>query len=81
MTFEIGELWSTDLFSFKGKNYVLGIDKASQFIMIDELSNQKTQTVTKSLEKFALMFGLPTILKSDGGPCFKSKPFKDFTDK
>ena len=34
--------------------------------MIDELKNQKTVTVTKSL---------------DAGPCFKSKPFLDFTDK
>ena len=27
------------------------------------------------------MFGLPSMIKSDGGPCFKSGPFKEFADK
>ena len=48
---------------------------------MDELHKKKTTTVTKSLEKIAVMLGLPTILKSNGGPGFKSKPFTDFTDK
>ena len=50
-------------------------------MFIKELRNKKTETVTKALEKFALMLGLPTVLKSDGGPCFKWKPFAHFVDK
>ena len=49
--------------------------------MIEEIRNKKTATVTRSLEKFALMLGLLTLLKSDRGPCFKSKPFQEFTSK
>ena len=81
MSFNIGELWSVDLFEFKGKYYILGIDKACQYIFIDEIRNKKTATVTRSLENFALMLGLPTLLKSNGGPCSKSKPFQEFTNK
>ena len=81
LAYEIRDYWSTDLFEFKGRDFVLGIDKASQYIFIEELINKKTETVTKALEKFAQMLGLPTILKSDGGPCFKSKPFSHFVDK
>ena len=81
MSFEIGELWSVDLFEFQKKDYLLAIDKASQFIMIEQIRNKKTPTVTKALEKFALLLGLPTLLKSDGGPCFKSRPFQEFVEK
>ena len=45
------------------------------------MRNEKTNTVTKALEKFALMLGPPIVLKSDSGPCFKSKPFSDFVEK
>ena len=76
MSFEIGELWSVDLFKFQKKDYLLGIDKASQYIMIEEIKNKKTATVTKCLEKFALMLGLPTLLKSDGGPVLKVALFR-----
>ena len=81
IAYDIGEYWSTDLFEFRGRYFILGIDKASQFMFIEELKNKKTETVTKALEKFALMLGLPTVLKSDGGPCFKSKPFSHFVEK
>ena len=33
------------------------------------------------LHHYCLMLGLPTILKSDVGPCFKSKPFAHFVEK
>ena len=68
MAYEIGECWSTNLFKFRGRDFVLGIDKASQFMFIDKLKNKNTETVTKALEKFALMLSLPMVLKSNGGP-------------
>ena len=36
--------------------------------------------MTKAMDKTALMMGLPTVIKSDGGPCFKAGPFKELTD-
>ena len=81
MAYKIGEYWSTALFEFRGRNFVLGIDKASQYMFIEELKNKKTETVTKALEKQALMLGLLTVLKSDSGPCFKSMPISNFVDK
>ena len=47
IAYEIGEYWSADLFEFRGRDFVLGIDKASQFMFIEELKNKKTDTVTK----------------------------------
>ena len=81
MAFEIGDLWMVDLFKFRGKDYAFGINKASRYIFIDEIKNKKMGTFTRSLETFALLLGLPTMLKSDGGPCFKSRPFDEFTEK
>ena len=63
MAYQILEIWSTDLFEFRGRDFVLGIDKASQFMFIKELKNKKMETVTKALENFALMLGLSTVLK------------------
>ena len=50
-------------------------------MIIEELKNKKTETVTKARKKLALMLGLPRVLKSDRGPSFKSKPFAHFVDK
>ena len=40
IAYEIGEYSSTDLFEFRGRDFVLGIDKASQLMFIEELKNK-----------------------------------------
>ena len=42
MAYEIGEYWSTNLYEFRGSNFVLGIYKALQYMFIEELKNKKT---------------------------------------
>ena len=81
MAFDVGELWSLDLFELEKKHFLIGVDKVSQYIMLKQVANQKTSTITRILQEWTLMFGLPSMIKSDGGPCFKSGPFKEFADK
>ena len=52
MAYEIREYWSTTLFIFRVRDFVLRIDEASQCIFIEELKNKKRDTVTKALENF-----------------------------
>ena len=56
----------------------MGVDKVSQFMLCRQIPNQKTTTVARVLEEWSLTLGLPTVVKSDGGPCFKSAPFSKF---
>ena len=56
----------------------MGVDKMSQFMICEKIPNQKANTVSKVLEKWSLTLGLPTVIKSDGGPCFKAGPFSAF---
>ena len=80
MKLSAGKLWSVDLFEMRNKNYLIGTDKTSQYMLLEPLNNQKAATVTKILERWLLMLKLRAVIKSDGGPCFKAGPFKDFTD-
>ena len=68
MACKIGEYRSTDLFEFKGRDFVLRINTVSKYIFIDEIRSRKTNTIIKLLEKFTLMLGLLTVLKSNGRP-------------
>ena len=49
--------------------------------MLKKVPNQKTKTITKVLQELTLTFGLLSMLISDRGPCFKSRPFQEFTEK
>ena len=37
--------------------------------------------MTSYMREMACQMGLPNVIKSDGGPCYKSLVFKDFADK
>ena len=56
----------------------MAVDKVSQFMLCKLIPNQKTSTVSKVLEEWSLMLGLPKVIKSDGGPCIKSGRFSKF---
>ena len=72
MAFNFRELWILDLFKFQKKHFL------SQYIMLKQVQNQKTKTKTKKIVEWTLMFRLPSVMKSDGRPCFMSRLFKHF---
>ena len=78
MTFTVGEMLSMDLFELNKRHYLMGVDKVSQFMLCRQIPNQKTSTISKVLEEWSLTLGLSTVIKSDGGPCFKSALFSKF---
>ena len=80
-----GEMWSTDLFQIpKGRGFqyfLIVVDRISGFIQCKKIPNMTAQTVTSYLREMACQMGLPNVVKSDGGPCYKSSIFRDFADK
>ena len=68
MALNIGKLWSVDLFESKKKHYLIGVDKVFKYMMVRQVPNQKTNTITNVLEEWTLTFNLPLFLKYDGGP-------------
>ena len=64
--FSVGELWSSDVFSLGGKNYMVAIDKVSGMVFASIMKNLKAETATEILENWISMLGLPSVLKTDG---------------
>ena len=45
------------------------------------MKNQKAETVTRQLEACIAVHGLPSVLKTDGGPCYTAGVFDQFCRK
>ena len=69
---------STDLFHFKGKEYLIIADHYSGFFDFEKLKTTTSVEVIRHLKKWFAVHGIPEILESDGGPQYMSKTFKDF---
>lgn len=70
---------SADLFEYGGKHFLVYVDRFSNWpciAMFNKVPN--TSDVTKALRGFFRDFGIPITFKSDGGPQFTSKEFRDF---
>ena len=79
--FRVGELWRSDLFTLRGKHYLVWVDKVSWLILCDVIGNQKADTVTRQLEAWIAILGLPSVLKTDSGPCYTAGVFDQFCRK
>ncbi|KAG1651825.1 hypothetical protein GQR58_026731 [Nymphon striatum] len=69
-----------DLFDALGKTYVVMVDRFSGFLFVSKITNSSTSTVTKILLKWFCDFGYPDVIRSDGGPCFRSE-FSEICDQ
>lgn len=67
-----------DHFFFGNKNFLIIIDDYSKWIDVQENTSISSICVIESLRKFFAIFGLPKILVSDNGTCFKSSIFERF---
>jgi len=73
------EIVSCDLFTHGGKTYLVYSDRLSGFPMLAQYSKDPSAPeVAKTMIKFFITFGVPSQLRSDGGPQFKAKEFQDF---
>jgi len=62
-----------DLFQLSGRHYLCMVDSFSGYPFIHALSSLSTNSVTKKLTEWFLLFGFPERLRSDGGPQFRSE--------
>lgn len=72
---------ATDLFNFRGRDYVLVIDFYSRWIEVMELRDQTTESVIKRLQNIFARWGFPVELVSDNGPCYGSEEFKEWLQR
>ena len=84
----IGELpsrpWqtvATDLFHFKGCNYLLIVDYHSCSFETAKLPDTAAKTVICHTKNIFARHGIPNVLRSDNGPQFTSDEFKRFSSQ
>ncbi|UYV80953.1 K02A2.6-like, partial [Cordylochernes scorpioides] len=75
------EIVAADIFSIKGKNYLLITDNYSGFIDFKEMKTMNSAETIESLKKWFSVHGIPRLLETDNGPNFTSRDFKDFQKK
>ena len=62
-----------DLFSEKGSTYLVCACRYSGYFFVDQLRSLTTKAVLTKLCKWFLTFGFPLVIRSDGGPQFRSQ--------
>ena len=72
---------TTDLFMFQDKTYILIIDLFSHFPVVRQLHGESTKLVLDALKDIFSNFGIPEVILSDNGPCYKSQEFNSFCAK
>ena len=70
-----------DLFELEGKMYLVIIDYFSRWIEVEFLKRSVSETVVKKMLSIFARFGVPDIIRTDGGPQFSCRYFRNFTDK
>ena len=68
---------AVDLFSSGGKDYLVMVDRYSNFIWVKLLQSTTTEAITNTLSSWFLDFGYPFTIISDNGPQFRAD-FKSF---
>ena len=68
----------TDLFEYKGTQYVLVIDYFSRYIEIAKLSSTSSDAIITHLKSMFARHGIPQYVVSDNGPQYSSEIFCKF---
>lgn len=73
------QIVASDLFEFKGKQYVMLVDSFSGYYDFKMLKSTTSAAVIKFLKDKFSDFGIPVEFHSDGGPQYASREFKNFS--
>ena len=68
-----------DLWEYAGRTYLVMVDRYSGFPLVQRLRRTHTEAVTEVMRDWFLGYGIPAVVRSDGGPQFRSE-FKEFLD-
>ena len=72
------EIVGTDLFEWKGEQYLIIIDYYSRYPEIAKLSSTTSSAVITVLKSVFARHGIPEVVRSDNGPQYSSKEFSQF---
>lgn len=72
------QLVSSDLFKFRGGDFILIADHYSGFTDFRKLKTTTSEEVILVLRQWFSVHGIPEIFESDGGPQYSSNKFKEF---
>ena len=68
----------TDVFVFAGCLYLVIVDYYTRWIEAPLISAQSTAVVVATLKSVFSRMGVPGVVRSDNGPCFKGREFASF---
>ena len=68
----------TDLFYWNKIDYLVIGDYFSKYLIVRRLPNSSTHAVIKELGLIFTELGRPFVLRSDNGPCYSSREFRNF---
>ena len=68
-----------DLFELHGKNYLI-VDYFSRCFELEVVVRADSKTIAEKFKAIFARFGIPDILRTDGGPQFTAKYFKCFVN-
>ena len=63
--FEVGECWSVDIMLIGKIDYLVCVDRVSQYMMLARLPNKTAKACTKAMRTWTTYLGIPTLLQSD----------------
>ena len=72
------QLVSTDFFSYAGHNYLVLVDRYSNWPVIKKCQTEASQELISNLREYFCTFGVPKQLTSDGGPAYTAAATNDF---
>ena len=70
-----------DFFTLDSTNYLIIVDRYSNWLNIFKLSSDSTGNLVKQLRDCISTFGIPATFTSDGAKVFTSKIFEDFCSR
>ena len=72
------QIVATDLFSYKGRDYIVIVDFYSRYPEFALLNNCTAKEVIMHCKSIFARHGIPSCVKSDNGPCYASEEFRKF---
>ena len=70
-----------DLFTLKGKDYIVVVDYYSRWIEFTELHNTSAVPVVKFFKRIMSTHGIPETIRTDNGPQFDNQVFRKFAEE
>ena len=71
----------SDLFEIDGQTYIIVADYYSKMPFVRRLNAETTRAVTAKMRTIFGEHGVPERVFTDGGPCYASKEFREFSQK